>query len=163
MKEIKIAEESEAETRLATGLNYKMYWETVGHVKRTTIPDEYRCSKNWQEEARISREALDTDIQCLVFCRTLLKELSHFEVNCAVQFKKARCQVDVPDWRWDWDFYWAKLVFPGPRALPKPGIVFSKYGGTLSLRDVSNFAEVLSQTYNFGLNYFDRSEARQIG
>ena len=161
MKEIKIAKELETKTQLGAGLNYKMYWEAVGHVKRTTIPDEYRCRKNYHEAARISIEALDTDIQCLVFCRTLLKELNHFEVNCTVQFKKPERQVDVLNWHQHWDLNWAKLVFPGSRALPKPGIIFSRCGGTLSLRDVNNFTEVLSRVYNFGLNYFDRGEAWQ--
>ena len=130
--------------------------------KRTTIPDEYRCNKNYREAARISTEALNSDVQCLVFCRTLLKELNHFEVNCSIQFKKPEPQVDALNWTHHWDFHWAKLVFPGGRPTPKPGIMFSRYN-TLSLRNLHNFFEVLSEVYNFGLNYFDRGEARQIG
>jgi hypothetical protein len=138
--------------------NYKMYWENVGHVKRTTIPDEYRCSKDYREASRISMEALNTDVQCLVFCRTLLKELDHFEANCTIQFKKSEPQVDALNWTHHWDFHWAKLIFPGPRPQLSPGIQFARWN-TMSLRNVSNFAEVLNQVYIFGLNYFDRGEA----
>jgi hypothetical protein len=160
MKEIKIAEELEPQAELTTSLNYKMYWENVGHVRRTTMPEKYRC-RRW-DISPLLREEFAAGTQRLIVCRVYLMDRSHFKTCFQMLFRNRGVLSLSPNSSAysAWDFYWGKFIYaadsPGG---PQPGVVFNRWDATMPVENVADYGMILTEVYNFGRRYFDRSRA----
>jgi hypothetical protein len=159
MKETKTAEELEPDTELTVSLNYKMYWENVGHVQRMTMPEKYRHSR-WGISTLLLQE-FAAGTQRLIICRAYLMERSYFKVNFQMAFRDKTVLSISPNESpyMAWDFHWGKFFYAnnGPAPRPQPGIVFNGWGtNVMPVEHVVDYARILAEVYNFGRRYFDR-------